>query len=75
MIERELLADMGFVLGNGFAHETWVYQGMFWVSYGCCATTDCHVSADVDRKEILRLFIKAIEDGAIRLSEYAGDDA
>lgn len=33
MIDRDLLRDMGFVLGHGWPGEVWVYKGSFWVYF------------------------------------------
>lgn len=33
MIDRDLLEDMGFVLGTGWPGEVWVYEGSFWVYF------------------------------------------
>lgn len=34
MIDREMLRDIGFIIGTGWDHEVWVYDGIFWVHYG-----------------------------------------
>lgn len=34
MLDRQLLAGIGFEIGSGWDHEVWVYDGYFWVHYG-----------------------------------------
>tara|TARA_R110000744_G_scaffold198148_1_gene317357 strand:+ start:149 stop:355 length:207 start_codon:yes stop_codon:yes gene_type:complete len=34
MVDKQILEDMGFVLGTGWDHEVWVRDGSFWVHYG-----------------------------------------
>lgn len=64
MIDRELLEDIGFLIGNGWDHEVWVYDGNFWVHFGgTIDETNNHVHNTVTRKKFFEAFISAIRKG------------
>ena len=75
MIDRQLLQDIGFVLGHGFQLETWVYDGMFWVTFGKSFAGDSREreidALTVSRQKFFRKFLRELichwRDGGYRV--------
>lgn len=64
-LDRELVRDLGFVIGKGWNHEVWVYEGYFWIHFG---RYDEHylshpsaIDGETSRKDFLRQFIEAVK--------------
>jgi hypothetical protein len=66
MIERQMLKDMGFILGKGWDHEVWVRDGDFWVHYIEELDTnylkDRKVSGYITRREFFNIFLGHLEN-------------
>ena len=76
MIDRALLKDMGFILGHGWDHEVWVYNGSFWVHYD--GTFGGLPGAQVDgnataRSTFFQMFVERIVKDAVEAATYNGD--
>lgn len=62
-LDRDLLLDMGFILGSGWDHEVYVYEGWFWVHYG--GAFDGLPGRQIDgstatRREFFTMFFEAL---------------
>jgi hypothetical protein len=66
MIERDLLADLGFRRSTGWTHEVWFYAdfaGPFWAHYGEIAEWPDRAHVDVrgmDRREFFERFLRCL---------------
>ena len=73
MIDKKLLKDMGFILGRGWDHEVWVYDGSFWVHYDGSfgglpgAQVDGNV---IDTPTFFKMFIDRIVQDAVEAATY-----
>ena len=64
MIEKKILEQIGFVVGPGWDHEVWVYEGQFWVHFdgefsGCEGS---QISGDAEMIEFFKMFLESLED-------------
>jgi len=68
-LDRELLADIGFVSEKGFGGEVWVYDGMFYVYFDDIdfQFTDGVDGRIIDRVLFFKQFMDAIKED-IRMS-------
>ena len=73
MIDRGLLKDMGFVLGRGWDHEVWVYDGCFLVHYDGTFSGLPEAQADgnaTDRRTFFKMFMACIVNEAVEAATY-----
>ena len=73
MIDRALLMDIGFILGKGWDHEVWCYDGDFWVHYEgeFGGLEGKQIDGDkATRREFFAMFLECIVNEAVESATY-----
>ena len=60
MIDKKMLKDMGFIKGDGWEHEVWVYNGDFWVHFNSefAGLEGQQISGGATRVEFFKMLLK-----------------
>lgn len=67
MINRDVLKQIGFVLGDDWDHEVWIYEGNFWVHFGgkLANIPGKQISGESSMKQFFEMFIQNIKEEAM----------